>query len=49
VYRIPSPHKLIGVPQAALGTYDTMVFWIEVEAMEEDEIYNLACTNKNKC
>jgi hypothetical protein len=43
VYRIPDPHTLLGVPQSQLGSYDTLVFWVEVEAMDADEVHNLAC------
>jgi hypothetical protein len=33
VYRLPSPHALIGIPQHMLGLYSVMTFYIQIRAV----------------
>jgi hypothetical protein len=49
VYRIPSPHVLMGVPQENLGTYESMSFTLSITAVKPDFIENLVCSNSWKC
>jgi hypothetical protein len=49
VYRIPSPHVLMGIPQESLGLFTTLTMTITVQAVKPDFIEWLHCNNPNKC
>jgi hypothetical protein len=38
VYRIPSPHKMMGIPQEYLGEYSVMTFNVGINSINLDGI-----------
>jgi hypothetical protein len=49
VFRIPSPHVLMGVPEDILGEYDAMTMVLSVQAVRPDFIDWLACKSEWRC
>jgi hypothetical protein len=49
VYRIPSPHVLMSLPQENLGLRDVMTFTLSVQAVKPDFVEWLNCKNESKC
>lgn len=49
VYRIPSPHVLMGRPQESLLEKTTLQFTIRVQAVSPDAITWLSCQNPDRC
>jgi hypothetical protein len=49
VYRIPSPHDLMGIPQENLGLYDSLEMFISVQAVKPDFVEWLNCKEEWRC
>jgi hypothetical protein len=49
VYRIPSPHVLMGIDQHQLGLYTTLTMVISIQAVKPDFVAWLNCKSESNC